>query len=109
MSFPVMENIRFRRAKIEDKADILKLRDGVHGGSDILPSMIDHILSSPKFIPGVMLDGTRIVSNTNPLYSETCLKRPLKKVFKTNHRFMQVKSIAECSVFKTFVLSIFEW
>ena len=92
-----MESIRFRRAKIEDKTDILKLRDGVHGGLDILPSMIDHILSSPKFIPGVMLDGTRIVSNTNPLYSETCLKRPHKKVFKINYRLMQVKSIAECS------------
>ena len=43
-------------------------------------------------------------------------------VFKTNYRLMQIKSIAECSkiailstfiklpfVFKTFVLSIFEW
>ena len=97
MTFPVMEGIRFRRAKIEDKTDILKLRDGVHGGSDILPSMIDHILSSSNFIPGVMLDGTRIVSDTNPLYSETCLKRPLNKAFKTNYGFMQVKSIAECS------------
>ena len=97
MTFPVMESTRFRRAKIEDKVDILKLRDGVHGGSDILPSMIEHILSSPKFIPGVMLDGTRIVSNTNSLYSETCLKRSLKKVSKTNYRLMQVKSIAECS------------
>ena len=35
------------------------------------------------------------------VYSKTCVKRPLskrpKKVFKTNYRLMQVKSIAECS------------
>ena len=61
-------------------------------------------------------------------YSKTCLKQPLKKrpklVSKTDHCLMQVKSIAECSkrafcntfdlhlatiVFKTFVLSIFDW
>ena len=34
-------------------------------------------------------------------YSKTCLKRPLKRRqkmgFKTDYRFMQVKSIAECS------------
>ena len=58
-----------------------------------------------------------------------CLKLPLKKdqnlVFKTDYHLMQVKSIAECSnrdhsailstfiklpsVFKSFVLSVFEW
>ena len=60
------------------------------------------------------------------MYSKACLKRPLKKktkiwFFKTDYRLMQVKSITECSngilstctklppVFKTFVLSIFEW
>ena len=62
-------------------------------------------------------------------YSKTCLKwllkeRPQNMFFKTNTRLMQVGSIAECSleysailstctklppVFKTFVLSIFEW
>ena len=37
------------------------------------------------------------------LYSKTCLKQPLKKniyttkVVKTNGRYMQVESIAECS------------
>ena len=62
-----MENIRFRRANLEDKTDILMLREDVHGGRDILPSMINHILSSPKFIPGVMLDGKRIVSNATPV------------------------------------------
>ena len=59
------------------------------------------------------------------MYCKTCLKWPLKKdpklVFKTEFRLMHVKGIAEehsailltCiklpSVFKTFVLSIFEW
>ena len=64
-------------------------------------------------------------------YSKTCIKRLFVKdhklVFKTNYRFMQVKSIAECFkrsnqhsaillayiklpfVIKIFVLSIFEW
>ena len=61
-------------------------------------------------------------------YSKTCLKRPLKTktkncFFKIDYRLMQVKSIAECSkhsailstfikppfVFKTIVLSIFDW
>ena len=65
----------------------------------------------------------------NTVYSKTCLKRPLKKedqklFFNTDYRLMQVTSISECSkrafcntltfikllfVFKTFVLSIFEW
>ena len=35
------------------------------------------------------------------VYSKTCVKQPLlkrpKKVFKTNYRLMQVKSIEECS------------
>ena len=66
--FSAMKNVQFRRAKVEDKTDILKLRDGVHGALDILPSMIDHILSSPTFIPGVMLTGTRIVSKS-PRYA----------------------------------------
>ena len=35
-------------------------------------------------------------------------KRRSKLVFKTNYRFMHVKSIAECSI-KIFVLSICEW
>ena len=62
------------------------------------------------------------------MYSKTCVKRPLsirrkKLVFKTNYRFMHVKSIAECLehsailsnfiklpfAIKIFVLSIFEW
>ena len=43
---------------------------------------------------------TRFVSYYK--YSKTCLKRPLRKkrpklVFKTDYRWMQVKSIAECS------------
>ena len=58
------------------------------------------------------------------IYCKNCLKRPLKKKFKTDYRLMQVQSIAECSkgsilqyfrpslsyqsVFKSFVLSIFE-
>ena len=37
----------------------------------------------------------------NITYSKTCAKRPLSKrpkiVFNTNHRLMQVRSIAECS------------
>ena len=58
--------------------------------------------------------------------SKTCVKRPLSQKdrildFKTNHRLMQAKSIAECSpailltciklpfVIKIFVLSILEW
>ena len=35
------------------------------------------------------------------MYSETCVKRPLKKntkiVFNTDYRLMDIKSIAECS------------
>ena len=55
---------------------------------------------------------------SNRTYSKTChkwsLKRRPKLGFKTDYRLMQVKSIAECiklvpSVFKTFVLSTFEW
>ena len=62
-------------------------------------------------------------------YSKTCLKPPVKNktkiVFNTNYRFMQFKSIAECSkvehsailstfiqlpfVIEIFVLSTFEW
>ena len=38
----------------------------------------------------------------NHIYSETCLKRPLKidktKVLKTNDSLMQVEIIAECSL-----------
>ena len=62
------------------------------------------------------------------IFSKTCAKRTLSKrpkmFFKTNYRFMQVKSVAECSmehsailstfiklsfVIKIFALSIFEW
>ena len=61
------------------------------------------------------------------LYSKTCLKQPPKRRpkwgFKTDYRFLHVKSIAECafcntfdlhqanitSAFKSFVLCIFEW
>ena len=33
-------------------------------------------------------------------YSKTCLKWPLKKIFKTDYRLMQVKSIAECVILR---------
>ena len=36
-------------------------------------------------------------------------KEDSKYVFKTDSGLMQVKSMAECSSGKTFVLSIFEW
>ena len=40
------------------------------------------------------------------MYSKTCLKQPLKsrqkKVFKTDYRLMQAKSIAECSILQYF-------
>ena len=69
-----------------------------------------------------------IWEQSDKMHSKTCLrgvtqKKTPKYVFKTNNHLMQVKSVAECSwsilqyfqpalcyhVFKTFVLSIFEW
>ena len=61
---------------------------------------------------------SQVLSLRGP-YSKTFLKRPLKKdknwVFKTGYRLIQEHSaiLSTCinlpSVFKTFVLSIFEW
>ena len=53
-----------------------------------------------------------MVYSKNPSYAAT-QKEDQKLVFKTDYRFMQVKSIAECSklqfVIKIFVLSVIEW
>ena len=63
-----------------------------------------------------------LVCTVKPVLSGHSKKTP-KKVFKTNNRLMQVKSIAESRIhsavlltciklphsFKTFVFSIFEW
>ena len=56
----------------------------------------DDRLSSPAPL-GVSFSSSE---KLDQIYSKTCVKRPLSKrpkiVFKTNYRFMQVKSIAEC-------------
>ena len=56
------------------------------------------------------------INGVKPVLSGHSKRRP-ELVFKTDYRLMQVKRIAECSlstiklpfVFKTIVLSVFEW
>ena len=59
---------------------------------------LDH-KSTKKCNGASILSSGALARNFN--YSKTCVKRPLSKrpkfVFKTNHRLMQVRSIAECS------------
>ena len=65
----------------------------------LLDNCIDVKYNLTKHIKYVQLNES---VNVFPVYSKTCLKRPIKydktKVFKTNGSLMKVKRIAQCSL-----------
>ena len=48
---------------MDDKDEVIAIRDNVYDGHDYLPAYYDHFVSSPGFIPYVMVYDGNIVRN----------------------------------------------
>ena len=57
-----MEDISVRKARLEDKEDVLCINDNVYEGFDYLPVYYDHFVTANEITPFILLHMDKIVS-----------------------------------------------
>ena len=56
-----MDKVVIRAATVDDKDDVLAIRDDVYDGHDYLPAYYEYFVSSPGFTPYIMVYDGEIV------------------------------------------------